>query len=120
MELLVLDSRSLDTLAAFDGHFAFTTKECPFNIFTDEWDESDFIASGGEDHNVYVWHRRHRRLLRRLYGHTDAVNCVSWSGINSGASGAGLLASASDDHSVIICLRADQWLLAAEHLDHPD
>eukprot|EP00927_Polykrikos_kofoidii_P032154 TRINITY_DN27473_c0_g1_i1.p1 TRINITY_DN27473_c0_g1~~TRINITY_DN27473_c0_g1_i1.p1 ORF type:complete len:673 (+),score=69.93 TRINITY_DN27473_c0_g1_i1:84-2102(+) len=95
LELLVLDARTLDTVGIFDGHFAFTTKESPFLIFTDEWADSDFLASGGEDHRVYVWHRRHRRLLQRLCGHTQPVNAVSWNGN-------GLLASASDDHSIII------------------
>jgi WD40 repeat protein len=95
MELLLLDSVTMDTLSIFDGHFAFTTKESPFLIFTDEWAQSDFLASGGEDHQVYIWHRRHNRLLRRLSGHTEPVNAVSWNGH-------GLLASASDDHSIIV------------------
>lgn len=95
MELLLLDSYTMDTLSVFDGHFAFTTKESPFLIFTDEWAQTDFLASGGEDHQVYIWHRRHKRLIRRLTGHTEPVNAVSWNGH-------GLLASASDDHSIII------------------
>ncbi|CAJ1393524.1 unnamed protein product [Effrenium voratum] len=95
MELLLLDASSLDIVSVFDGHFAFTTKESPFLIFTDEWANSDFLASGGEDHRVYVWHRRHKRLVRRLCGHTEPVNAVSWNG-------KGLLASSSDDNSVII------------------
>jgi len=95
MELLLLDVRTLDVVGLFDGHFAFTTKESPFLIFTDEWADSDFLASGGEDHRVYVWHRRHSRLIRRLCGHEEPVNAVSWNGN-------GLLASASDDHSIIV------------------
>mmetsp|Transcript_65673 Transcript_65673/g.116438 ORF Transcript_65673/g.116438 Transcript_65673/m.116438 type:complete len:700 (+) Transcript_65673:49-2148(+) len=95
MELLLLDARTLDIVGLFDGHFAFTTKESPFLIFTDEWAGSDFLASGGEDHRVYIWHRRHGRLIRRLCGHTEPVNAVSWNGNH-------LLASASDDHSIII------------------
>lgn len=95
MELMLLDAQSLDVVSVFDGHYAFTTKESPFLIFTEEWAQSDFLASGGEDHRVYVWHRRHGRLVRRLCGHTGPVNAVSWNG-------QGLLASASDDHSVII------------------
>lgn len=95
MELLLLDVKTCDTIGVFDGHFAFTTKESPFLIFTDEWGDSDFLASGGEDHRVYLWHRRHRRLLRRLCGHTEPVNAVSWNGN-------GLLASASDDHTIIV------------------
>jgi len=95
MELLLLDARTLDVLSVFDGHFAFTTKESPFLIFTEEWSDSDFLASGGEDHRVYIWHRRHGRLIRRLCGHAEPVNAVSWNG-------RGLLASASDDNSIII------------------
>jgi len=108
MELILLDVQSLETVAVFDGHFAFTTKESPFLIFTDEWADTDFLASGGEDHRVYVWHRRHRRLVRRLCGHTEPVNAVSWNGN-------GLLASASDDHRVIVwaagaATAADGWV----------
>jgi len=108
MELILVDVQSLETVAVFDGHFAFTTKESPFLIFTDEWADTDFVASGGEDHRVYVWHRRHRRLVRRLCGHTEPVNAVSWNGN-------GLLASASDDHSVIVwaagaATAADGWV----------
>merc|ERR1712190_242581 len=95
VELLVLNSSTLDCVGLFDGHFAFTTKESPFLLFTDEWRDSDFLASGGEDHQVYVWHRRHRRMLRRLHGHSEAVNAVSWNGF-------GYLASASDDNTVVI------------------
>eukprot|EP00930_Biecheleria_cincta_P040198 TRINITY_DN27561_c0_g1_i2.p1 TRINITY_DN27561_c0_g1~~TRINITY_DN27561_c0_g1_i2.p1 ORF type:complete len:737 (-),score=118.66 TRINITY_DN27561_c0_g1_i2:74-2284(-) len=95
MELLLVDAQSLSIVGVFDGHFAFTTKESPFLIFTDEWAETDFVASGGEDHRVYIWHRRHGRLIRRLCGHTEPVNSVSWNGH-------GLLASASDDYSIIV------------------
>lgn len=95
MELLLLDARTLDVVSVFDGHFAFTTKESPFLIFTEEWSDSDFLASGGEDHRVYIWHRRHGRLIRRLCGHAEPVNAVSWNG-------RGLLASASDDNGIII------------------
>jgi hypothetical protein len=107
MELLVLDARSLAVIGLLDGHFAFTTKESPFLIFTDEWIDSDFLASGGEDHRVYVWHRRHRRLIRRLCGHTEPVNAVSWNGSR-------LLASGSDDHSIII------WACGSAHSDSSD
>merc|ERR1712217_237150 len=95
MELMVFNSETMECIGVFDGHFAFTTKESPFLIFPDEWQETDFLASGGEDHNVYIWHQRHRRMLQKLTGHSDAVNAVSWNG-------SGLLASASDDQTVII------------------
>eukprot|EP00913_Durusdinium_trenchii_P034700 g32462.t1 len=49
MELMLLDAQSLDVVSVFDGHYAFTTKAGPFLIFTEEWAQSDFLASGGEE-----------------------------------------------------------------------
>merc|ERR1712113_565501 len=78
IELLLIDPSTWDTVATFDGHYAFTTKECPFKIFADDCSNADFLASGGEDGSTCIWHRRHRRLLRRLQGHTASVNVVSF------------------------------------------
>ncbi|KAM3602282.1 uncharacterized protein V6R79_001464 [Siganus canaliculatus] len=55
----------------------------------------DFIASGSEDHKVYIWHRRGELPIAELTGHTRTVNCVSWNPAIPG-----LLASASDDGTV--------------------
>uniref|UniRef100_A0A8C7LXB7 WD repeat-containing protein 26 n=3 Tax=Oncorhynchus TaxID=8016 RepID=A0A8C7LXB7_ONCKI len=55
----------------------------------------DFIASGSEDHKVYIWHRRSELPIAELTGHTRTVNCVSWNPIIPG-----LMASASDDGTV--------------------
>ncbi|XP_029448953.1 WD repeat-containing protein 26 isoform X2 [Rhinatrema bivittatum] len=55
----------------------------------------DFIASGSEDHKVYIWHKRSELPIAELPGHTRTVNCVSWNPqIPS------LMASASDDGTV--------------------
>jgi len=62
------------------------------------WRCYDFVASGSEDHRVYVWHMRHQRLVSILAnGHTDVVNSVSW---NSGVPG--LLASCGDEGHVCL------------------
>uniref|UniRef100_A0A8C5HU09 WD repeat-containing protein 26 n=1 Tax=Gouania willdenowi TaxID=441366 RepID=A0A8C5HU09_GOUWI len=55
----------------------------------------DFIASGSEDHKVYIWHRRGELPIAELTGHTRTVNCVSWNPAIPG-----LMASASDDGTV--------------------
>uniref|UniRef100_A0A6Q2ZD71 WD repeat-containing protein 26 n=1 Tax=Esox lucius TaxID=8010 RepID=A0A6Q2ZD71_ESOLU len=57
----------------------------------------DFIASGSEDHKVYIWHKRSELPIAELTGHTRTVNCVSWNPVVPG-----LLASASDDGTVRI------------------
>uniref|UniRef100_A0A8C7D8B2 WD repeat-containing protein 26 n=1 Tax=Oncorhynchus kisutch TaxID=8019 RepID=A0A8C7D8B2_ONCKI len=57
----------------------------------------DFIASGSEDHKVYIWHRRSELPIAELTGHSRTVNCVSWNPVVPG-----LLASASDDGTVRI------------------
>lgn len=55
----------------------------------------DYVASGSEDGNVYIWHRHWEEPVSVLRGHTGVVNAVSWSPTNPA-----LLISASDDGSI--------------------
>eukprot|EP01135_Chromosphaera_perkinsii_P001218 Nk52_evm17s162 gene=Nk52_evmTU17s162 len=56
-----------------------------------------FIASGSEDCKVYIWNEKDSTPIDCLIGHTQTVNCVSWSPADPH-----MLASASDDHTIRI------------------
>ncbi|KAI0685665.1 WD40 repeat-like protein [Cytidiella melzeri] len=60
--------------------------------------DENFIASGSEDGNVYIWHRDTATLLETLEGHgVGSVNSVVWNPRNER-----MFASCSDDHTVRI------------------
>lgn len=67
-----------------------------------------FIMSGSEDSDVYLWHRKSGRLLDHIPGHKDIVSAVSWNPV------ATQWASASDDKTVRI------WEVAREDESHFD
>ncbi|XP_024007457.1 WD repeat-containing protein 26 homolog [Eutrema salsugineum] len=78
----------------FDGHRRkrFTLRSC-FGGYAES-----FIASGSENELVYIWHVREQKTpYRVLQGHSEAVNCVSWSPTDLH-----MLASASDDRTIRI------------------
>ena len=61
--------------------------------------QEQFVASGSEDSQVYIWHRHLGTLVQVLAGHSSTVNAVMYL---SGAFGdaASYLLSASDDHTI--------------------
>uniref|UniRef100_A0A7S2FQF2 Uncharacterized protein n=1 Tax=Octactis speculum TaxID=3111310 RepID=A0A7S2FQF2_9STRA len=119
VQLQVWEISSRTKVMTLTGHRGFTTKECPFLLFTDEGGHTrnttaagnqnagadaaivfsrDYICSGSECAAVHIWHLRHQRLITMLSGgHTDVVNSVSWNRHVDA-----MLASASDDQTVCI------------------
>ena len=63
-----------------------------------DWLDDDVFASGGNDHNVFVFRSNDKRPRYRFTGHTDDVTKLKWSPARPGAPPENrLLASVSDD-----------------------
>ena len=93
-----------EIVSRMKGAHGFTTKDCPFYLFLSESPCGDYIASGSEDCGVYIYHVRHKRLMRVLWeGHEDVVSMVAW---QPRADAGCILATASDDHRICLWVGA--------------
>jgi hypothetical protein len=93
VELQTWDVARNCLISRIPGACGLTTKECPFYLFLCESPCGQFVASGSEDANVYIYSLRHERLLRVLKGvHSDVVSSVAWHDHT--------LVTASDDRSI--------------------
>ncbi|KAF9265565.1 WD40 repeat-like protein [Marasmius fiardii PR-910] len=77
--------------------------------------DGNFVVSGSEDGNVYVWHRDTGTLLEVLSGHGEgSVNSVAWNPKNPG-----MFASCSDDRTVRIWEAPQSGIIVGSSYAHP-
>lgn len=63
----------------------------------------EFVFSGSEDAQVYIWHRHYGSLLQVLQGHTSTVNSVCWTHAQDNeVTTSSWLISTADDHTIRI------------------
>ena len=74
------------------GHKGYTPTEQAFYLYMDA--SKDFVASGSEDSNGYIWEKNYNVLLTRL-GHNECVNCVFFNPKDQET-----CITASDDHTL--------------------
>ncbi|XP_019643356.1 PREDICTED: F-box/WD repeat-containing protein 5-like isoform X1 [Branchiostoma belcheri] len=76
IEMHVFDLTTMSRVdRIYTSHKAKTPNDECFFIFLDVANE--FVASGAEDHNGYIWDRHYNTLLAKL-PHTDVVNSVAF------------------------------------------
>ncbi|KAL1944438.1 hypothetical protein VTO73DRAFT_2868 [Trametes versicolor] len=93
-EIQLLDLSSEQVVRKYTGHShaKHVIRSCFGGV------EGNFVLSGSEDGNVYIWHRDTGALLEVLAGHGEgSVNSVAWNPVNER-----MFASCSDDKTVRI------------------
>lgn len=91
-EILYVDLRDGTILRRFQGHDQgqYVLQSCFGGAL------QNYVLSGSEDGQIYIWHRDTGSLVHRLPGHgAGSVNAVCWNNRHPG-----MFASASDDRTV--------------------
>jgi len=97
-EIHLWSLENYELVQSYTGHFQEKFRiGCCFGGLNDQ-----FIACGGEDSTVKIFHRNHPEPLVSLTGHSLTVNAVSWNPKNPK-----ILVSAGDDHSIKVWATED-------------
>jgi len=98
--LRMWDLRSRSLVRKFNGitQGYYTIHSCFGGV------DQSFVASGSEDHKVYIYHVKKDEPISILTGHVRTVNCVAWNPVYPQ-----ILVSASDDNTVRVWGPAAQY-----------
>uniref|UniRef100_A0A915IVE8 F-box domain-containing protein n=1 Tax=Romanomermis culicivorax TaxID=13658 RepID=A0A915IVE8_ROMCU len=75
IRVVELETLTLRHIVSYTGHKGYTINSDCFFIFLDV--SENYVASGSEDKNAYLWDRRFGHLIKK-FKHEAVVNCVAF------------------------------------------
>lgn len=75
IEIKIINLKTLEVEEILSGHKASTQGQSVFRLYLGV--SKDFVASGSEDANGYIWDKHYGVLLAKL-PHDECVNCVTF------------------------------------------
>ena len=69
-QVIILNYRNSSLIISIQGYY--TIHSCFGGV------DQSFVASGSEDHKVYIYHVKKDEPISILTGHVRTVNCVAW------------------------------------------
>ena len=92
IEIKTVNLKTFEVEKSLSGHKGFTQGENVFRLYLGV--SQDYVSSGSEDGNAYIWDQHYGVLLSKLH-HDACVNCIAFNPKDQE-----MCVTASDDHSI--------------------